>query len=608
MSIYKIFKKIIRVIKRDGLKKSFNKMILRIRNIKNNKNINCNYEDWIKNNEPNDKQLEEQKNNLFSMMPLISIVIPLYNPNISYFKELLDSILDQTYSNFELCLADGSTYPNEIILEMIKNDNRIKYKFLKQNMGISANTNAALKLATGDFIALVDHDDILPKFALFEIVKTINKHPNVDFIYSDEDIIKEDNIRCNPHFKPDFSPDTLRSYNYICHLTVIKRSLLNVIGDFRKEFDGAQDYDFILRATEKAKLIVHIPKILYHWRSHQNSTAGNNDSKDYVHEAGRQAILDQLRRLDIKGKVLYNDVNNRFKVEYNIINQPKISILIPNKDNISDLKKCINSIRKSTYQNYEIIVIENNSILDKTFKYYQDLEQDVKVKIIKYDENGFNYSKINNIGAQYANGDYLLLLNNDIEVITPNWLQEMLGICQRPEVGIVGAKLLYSDNTVQHAGVVLGIGGVAGHIHKNISDNDDGYFSRANIINNFTAVTAACMMVKTDVYKNVNGLDENFKVAFNDIDFCMKVRKMGLLVVYTPYAKLYHFESKSRGLEDTKEKKARFASEIELFRDKWYNEINSKDPYFNINLRLDSEKFLIDTSKYEEEKINNGKY
>lgn len=596
--IVKYVKKGINYIKKYGFIEGLRKIRRKIAIFKTYSKFNDNYKDWIYNNEPKESEIKKQEKFKFKYEPKISILIPMYNTNEIFFKELIDSLKTQTYKNFEVCFADGSQVENKELEKYFSDDNRFKYKHLSENKGISENTNAALEMATGEFIALVDHDDTLPCFALYEVVKTINDNPDVEFIYSDEDILDAKHERKNPYFKPDFSPDTLRSSNYICHLSVLKKTLIDEIGKFRAEFDGAQDYDMILRATEKAKLIVHIPKILYHWRAHENSTSQNTDSKSYAFIAGKKAIEEQLKRLNIKGNVELLETPGTYKVNYQVINNPLVSIIIPNKDSIQDLNKCISSVLKSTYNNYEIIIVENNSENKETFDFYRKLEENNRnIHVVKYEEKGFNFSKINNFGRKFAKGEYILLLNNDVEVINENWIEEMLGICQQKNIGIVGAKLLYPDNSVQHAGVIIGIGGVAGHIHKNIKDSDPGYFSRAVIVNNFSAVTAACLLVKTNIFDEVGGLDETLEVAFNDVDFCMKVRNKGYLVVYTPFAKLHHFESKSRGNEDTKEKKNRFSNEIDRFKEKWQEELEKGDPYFNKNFRLDDYLFVIDINK-----------
>ncbi len=556
------------------------------------------YESWIRNNEPTLKDLSLQKEYKFEYSPKISILVPMYKTPEKFFKELIECLKNQTYSNWELCLADGSPEKSKSIDKIIKNDSRIKYKLLEKNDGISNNTNEALKMATGDYIGLLDHDDLIARFALFEVVKSINENEKPDFIYSDEDKFSlELSDRYDPHFKPDFSPDTLRSYNYICHFSVFKKELMDLLGGFKKEYDGAQDYDIILRATENAKNIVHIPKILYHWRVHPNSTACNASAKMYAYDAGRKAIQDHINRLGLNGIAEQEELPGIYRVKYDIIGNPKISILIPSKDAKSDLKKCIESIRKSTYNNYEIIIIENNSETDEIFDYYNSLKNDDRIKVVYYPDKGFNFSRINNFGEKFATGEYILLLNNDVEIITKNWLEEMLSFAQREDVGIVGAKLLYPDNTVQHAGVVVGMGGIAGHINKLIRDDDIGYFARAKVINNYSGVTAACFIIKKELYDKVEGLDEDFKVAFNDVDFCMKIRNLNKLIVYTPYAKLYHYESKTRGYEDTPEKQMRFKSEIDRFKLKWEKELEKGDPFFNPNFRLDTAIYQINPNK-----------
>lgn len=588
-------------LKQNGLKKSVNKLYMRSLNKKQMKNVSDKYEDYIKNNEPDEKELNDQKKTKFDINPKISIVIPMYNTIPEFFDELLDSILNQTYSNFELCLADGSPKINEYIKNKLDelNDERIEYQLLENNDGISGNTNEAIKMATGDYIAFCDHDDTLAVNALYEVVKMINKtEGKADFIYSDEDITIN-GVRQNPHFKPDYSPDLLRSYNYICHLVVVKRELLDKTGMLRKEYDGAQDFDFVLRATHRAECVCHIPKILYHWRAHQSSTAGAADSKTYVFEAGRKAIAYNLEENGLKGEVsiLPNEVG-RYRVDYEVIGNPKVSIIIPNKDAKADLKKCIDSVLESTYKNIEVIVVENNSTKEETFKYYEEVQKEHEnVKVHKMEIHEFNYSKINNFGADFVTGDYIILLNNDTKVIAKDWIEMMLGLCQREDVGIVGAKLLYPDNTTQHCGVVIGIGGVAGHVNTNLRADAPGYFSRATVINNYSAVTAACLMVKTSVFKQVNGLTEDLKVAFNDIDFCLKVREAGYLVVFTPFAKLTHYESKTRGMEDTKEKRQRFEGEMDYFKTKWAKVLEEGDPYFNRNFRLDKSNFYTNTNK-----------
>ena len=588
-------------LKANGVKKSLLKLKNKIKRRKYMSNQSVDYLDYVKNNKLSIRTIEKQRSARFDYMPKISIVIPMYNTKFSYFVELIDSINNQTYQNFEVCLADSSKIPDVQIQKYIQelNSNKIVYKNISQNLGISENTNVAISLSTGDYVAFCDHDDVISINALYEVVKAINSS-DADFIYTDEDIL-ENGIRKNPHFKPDFSPDLLTSYNNICHLCVVKRKLLDEVGLLNKEFDGAQDYDFVLRATEKAKNIVHIPKVLYHWRAHETSTSYSSSAKEYVYMAGKRAIEEHFKRINIKAKVEILDEPGRYRVKYDVIGNPKISIIIPNKDSKSDLKKCIDSILKSSYQNYEIVIVENNSKTKEIFDYYDKIQKDndnIKVVSIKIDK--FNYSLINNFGVKNSKGEYIVLLNNDTKVLSNDWMEEMLGICQRDDVGIVGAKLLYPDFKVQHAGVVVGIGGVAGHVNVNIAENEEGYFSRANVINNFSAVTAACLMIKRSIFEKIDGLDEKLQVAFNDIDLCMKVRKLKYLIVFTPYAKLMHYESKTRGSEDTPEKIKRFESEMDVFKSKWKDELDRGDPYYNINLRLDKVNFEINTNKMED--------
>lgn len=588
-------------LKANGVKKSLLKLKNKIKRRKYMSNQSVDYLDYVKNNKLSIRTIEKQRSAKFNYMPKISIVVPMYNTKFSYFVELIDSINNQTYQNFEVCLADSSKIPDVQIQKYIQelNSNKIVYKNISQNLGISENTNVAISFSTGDYVAFCDHDDVISINALYEVVKAINSS-DADFIYTDEDIL-ENGIRKNPHFKPDFSPDLLTSYNYICHLCVVKRKLLDEVGLLNKEFDGAQDYDFVLRATEKAKNIVHIPKVLYHWRAHETSTSYSSSAKEYVYMAGKRAIEEHFKRINIKAKVEILDEPGRYRVKYDVIGNPKISIIIPNKDSKSDLKKCIDSILKSSYQNYEIVIVENNSKTKEIFDYYDKIQKDndnIKVVSIKIDK--FNYSLINNFGVKNSKGEYIVLLNNDTKVLSNDWMEEMLGICQRDDVGIVGAKLLYPDFKVQHAGVVVGIGGVAGHVNVNIAENEEGYFSRANVINNFSAVTAACLMIKRSIFEKIDGLDEKLQVAFNDIDLCMKVRKLKYLIVFTPYAKLMHYESKTRGSEDTPEKIKRFESEMDVFKSKWKDELDRGDPYYNINLRLDKVNFEINTNKMED--------
>lgn len=560
------------------------------------------YKDWLTANLPTPQELEAQRKHSFKITPKFSILVPLYNTDKKMLVEMIDSVRSQTYSEWELCLADASDkehrYVEKTVMELAASDGRIKYHRLENNLGIALNTNACADIATGDYIALLDHDDALAPNALYEMACVINETPEADFIYTDEDKFSDDiTNRYDPHFKPDFSVYTLRSFNYICHFTALKTELFNEIGRYVSGYDGAQDYDLFLRASEKANSIKHIAKPLYHWRVHPASTASAAGSKNYAEEAGRLAVKAHLDRLGIKGEASNTGLPFRYRVKYPLSDSPLVSILIPNKDSLDDLKKCVNSILNSTYTNYEIIIIENNSVTDEIFDYYNELSGNPRIKIVCYTEKGFNYSKINNFGAKHANGEYILLLNNDIESINDDWLAEMVSIALQKDVCAVGARLLYPDDTVQHSGVVIGMGGVAGHIEKLIPDTSDGYFGYSRSIRELSSVTAACLIVRKSDFDDVGGLDEGFAVAFNDIDFCLKLKKNGGKIIYTPYATMHHYESKSRGAEDSPEKIARFQSEISRFNSKWGDILQSGDPFFNKNLRLDSNYYLPRTDK-----------
>lgn len=543
------------------------------------------------------KQQEQYK---FSKDIKFSVLVPLYNTPANYLEQMIESVSWQTYSNWELCLADGSddahSYVGEYCTALAKKDSRIVYQKLSENKGISENTNACIKMATGNYIALFDHDDILHPSALFECMKQICDN-NADYVYTDEATFVDNDITdiTTYNHKPEFSPDTLRSYNYICHFTCFSRNLYEQVGNFNKKYDGSQDYDLILRLTEKAKKIVRIPKLLYFWRAHNLSVASDFSAKPYVVNSAKKALEAHLERVGLKGEVIDAYAPTTYKINYEIKGNPLVSIIIPNKDHIDDLENCINSILiLSTYKNYEIIIVENNSEEIQTFNYYKELEKECNnVKVVTWDQKGFNYSSINNYGVKYANGEYVLLLNNDIEIITPNWIEEMLMFAQRNDVGAVGSKLYFPDDTIQHAGVILGIGGVAGHAHKNYGRKEYGYVSRAVISQNLSACTAACLLIRKDVFDKVEGLDEGFAVAFNDIDLCMKIRKEGYLIVFTPFAEFYHYESKSRGQEDSPEKIERFNSEINRFIKKWGKELEQGDPYYNPNLTLEREDFSL---------------
>jgi len=564
------------------------------------------YRIWILKNEPPREKLEEYKKEAlsFKYRPKISIITPVWNTDKRWLRKCIESVLNQVYDNWELCIVDGGSnksHVKKILDEYAKKESRIKVKFLPENEGIAGNSNKALSLATGEFVCLLDHDDELAPFALYEVVKLLNEKPHLDFIYSDEDKIDEKGKRKDPFFKPDWSPDMFLSQNYLCHLSIIRKELVDKVGGFREEYDGSQDYDLFLRIVEliDEKRIAHIPKILYHWRLIRGSAAATVSAKPYALMTARKALKDALARKKIKSEVLDGLFPSSYRIKYKILENPKISIIIPTKDKVNILKNCVNSIlEKTNYKNYEIIIIDNQSKEEKTFKYYDRIKYNSKIKILKYNKP-FNFSAINNYAVSQVDTEYILFLNNDTEVISGEWLKAMLEHAQRKEVGAVGAKLLYPDNTIQHAGVILGITGtpgqkgVAGHSHKYLSDREYGFFLRPHLIQNLSAVTAACMMMRKEVFLEVNGFDENLKVAFNDVDLCLRIREKGYLVVYTPYANLYHYESLTRGYEDNPEKQARFLKEVQYIRQKWGYVIDKGDPYYNPNLTLEKEDFSI---------------
>lgn len=554
------------------------------------------YGPWFEKHQPDAEELERQKKRRFTYSPFISVVVPAYRTPGAFLIQMIESLQNQTYTNWELCIANASPEEKEmgeILKKYAGEDSRIKVKELQKNLGIAENTNEAFAMAKGEFLGLLDHDDLLAPQALYRMVEMMNQHLEgkentlVDVIYSDEDKVTTDlSEYFQPHFKPDFNLDLLRSNNYITHFFVTRTALVRQTGGFRREYDGAQDYDFIFRCVEQAKMICHIPEILYHWRTHKASTADNPASKMYAFDAGKRAIEGNLARTGVKGVVSHTKDLGFYQVTYPVQGNPLVSILIPNKDQKEALKKCLDSVfEKTTYPNYEVIIIENNSQEEETFAYYKELEQRKNVKVVTW-EAGFNYSAINNFGETYASGEYLLFLNNDVEVINPRWMEEMLGNCQRREVGITGAKLYYPDGTIQHAGIIIGIGGIAGHAFLNMPGSRTGYLHKASLQMDLSAVTAACMMMKRSVFKELGGFEEKLAVAFNDVDLCLRTVQAGYLVVYDPQVELYHYESKSRGTEDSEEKIRRFQGEIEFMRTRWIKLLKEGDPYYNKNLTL----------------------
>lgn len=545
------------------------------------------YDLWVRAQEPDARQRRHQRLHRFAYEPKFSVVIPLYNTPKEFLREIIDSVMNQTYRNVELCLADGST--DDAVERYIKSryakEGRIRYCRLKKNRGISENTNAALRLATGDFIVFADHDDVLTVDAMYEMARAVNENRAVDVIYTDEDKVnKKGNAYFGPHFKPDFSMELLCCNNYICHLFAVRRDVFEKVGMLDSAYDGAQDFDFVLRCCEQAHEICHIPKVLYHWRTHPESTAGNPDSKKYAFEAGRRAVQAHYDRVGIRALVENTDMLGRYRTRFTVSGEPLVTILIPNKDHIEDLRRCLDSIReKTTYRNYEILMIENNSVEAETEEFYKSLSGNIRV--VRY-EGGFNYAAIHNFAVPYANGEYLLLLNNDTEVLSESWIEEMLGICQKDDVGAVGAKLYYPDGTIQHAGVILGLCGVASHLYVGFPGDKSGYAGRLVSVQDLSAVTAACMMTKKSLWEETGGMEERLAVAYNDIDYCLQLRGRGYRVVFTPYAQLTHYESKSRGLEDTDEKRQRLQREADIFYEKWQPVMDAGDPFYNRNLSL----------------------
>ena len=547
------------------------------------------YDTWLRIMRVSRQELFAQRKTKFSYAPKFSVVVPLYHTPAKFLKDLVRSMMYQSYANWELCLVNAS--PEDVHLtSLLENwamrDKRIRVIRLEKNLGIAQNTNAGIAASTGEFIAFLDHDDFLEPDALFCYADALNKDKTIDVFYSDED--KTDEYAAHyfyPHFKSDFNIDLLHANNYMCHFLAVRKSLVDTVGGLNEKFDGAQDYDFVLRLTENTKKIYHCPRILYHWRCSNQSTAANQGNKMYAIHAGKAALNAHYKRIGWNARAQEGAVDGWYQTKFTLKEEPLVSILIPNKDHTDDLDVCLNSFfERADYQNYEFIIIENNSVLPETFAYYEKIEKEHDNVKVVYWEAGFNYSAINNFGFKFAKGDYIMLLNNDVELITPDIFQSMLGFCMRPEVGIVGAKLLYNDHTVQHAGVLVGAGGLADHVFKGIHEDDPGYMGRAISSQDVSAVTAACLLVKRSVYEEVGGLEDEFQVAFNDVDFCLKVRKAGYLIVYDADVKLFHYESKSRGMEDTTERFIRFGNEMMLLNSKWDILSTFVDPYYNPNL------------------------
>ena len=530
--------------------------------------------------------------------PLFSIIVPAYRTPAGFLKELLASVRDQVFGDYELCIANASPEDDKmrLVLEAAASgDERIRVLQLAENGGIAANTNAAIRAARGRFVCLMDHDDLIAPDALFEAWQLIRSR-DVDLIYTDEDKIREGADGApehfQPHFKPGFNPDLLRSNNYICHFLMVRKRLAEEAGGLNGAFEGAQDYEFILRLVDRipAERIGHIPKVLYHWRTHEQSTADNPDSKRYAYESGQRALMEHLERRGLDGEVTQTKDHGFYRIRYTLTQKPLVSIIIPNRESPDLLRKCISAVRAHTrYENYEVIVVENNSSSGEILDCYRTLRAE-GIRVVRWKAQGggpaFNFSAINNYAARVAKGEYLVFLNNDVEV-SEGWLEELLSVCMRPDVGAAGAKLVYPDGRIQSAGIVVGIGGTAGSLFAGMNSAFSGYLHKASLMQDLSAVTAALMIVKRSVFQKVGGFDEELAVAFNDVDLCLKIRQENLLVVYDPFAQAVHDESVSRGDEYTKDKAQRFRQEAGRLKEKWPAYYDQGDPYYNPNFSLE---------------------
>ena len=594
-----------RTLKKEGLASTASKTIRFL-----SKNRPTSYYRWMKTPLYTSEELQAQKLQVFEKKITFSLITPLYNTPADFLRDMIDSVRAQTYSDWELCLADGSDdehgYIEQICTEYMKKDPRIRYRKLEKNLGISGNSNECISMAHGQYISLLDHDDLLHPAALHDVMEVICSS-NADIVYTDEATFRspdpEDIILI--HFKPDFAPDNLIANNYICHFTSFRRSLLDKCGAFRQGYDGSQDHELMLRLTHQAESIVHIPKVLYLWRAHPESAADKVENKPYVTEAGIKAVRDNLMTRGIEASVeSAKGIPTIYRVSYPLPSpEPLVSIIIPNCDHIQDLRTCVSSIReKTTYTNYEIIIVENNSTKEETFKYYKEISSDTdNIKVIRWPGKDFNWPEINNYAIKNAAaGEYILLLNNDTEVITPDWIQEMLMYALREDVGAVGAMLYYPNDTIQHAGVIINLGGLAGHAFYHIQRGKDGYMGRLCYAQNLSAVTGACMMFRKEVWEKVGGIDSGLAVNYNDVDLCLKIRKAGYLIVWTPYAELYHYESRTRGPGmDAPDVKKEADLEKKLFRERWHEVMEKGDPYYNPNLTLRRSDFSPKNRKYE---------
>jgi GT2 family glycosyltransferase len=559
------------------------------------------YSIWLARNQFLENQIIDAKNEVEDMehKPLFSIVMPVYDPPIHFFKEAIESIQNQIYENWELCIADDKSpkkATREYLEEIASDDPRIKVTYREKNGHISATSNSAFEMATGDYTVLMDQDDLLSIDALYQVAKTINRKPETDLIYTDEDKIDENNHHSEPHFKPDWNPDNLLSRNYLGHLTIFRTSIMQKIGGWRLGFEGSQDYDLVLRFTELTQNIQHIPKVLYHWRIHSKSAAGGEDAKPYAYSAASKALTEALVRRGEEGSVGFLDGFRGYSIRYQIKTpDKKVSIVIPTKDKVDLLEICFDSIfEKTTYSNFEVVLVDNNSKTDAFFDFVKKWEQKEpnRFKCV-HAEIPFNFSKLVNIGFKNSDGDYIVELNNDTEVISNDWLEGMIEQAQRPSIGVVGVKLLYPNETIQHAGVVIGMGGAAGHVLVGEHRDGPGHLNYINLLNNYSAVTAACFMVRREIYEQLNGFDEEFTVEYNDVDFCLRVKELGLNNLYVPHVELYHHESISRGHPHaSKENYERHKVEVNMFKKKWKKYIDN-DPCYSPNQSLGKSDFSI---------------
>lgn len=570
-------------------KERYQHLLLLAQKIATHAQMDSAYPLWFENNKASLDTLAKQASTYLDYRPEFSVIVPLYNTPLPFFNEMLESVKRQSYGRWQLVLVNASR-ENKALTEAAQTaaraDRRIELVELDSNLGISENTNRGIERSSGDFICFFDHDDTLEPNLLFEYAQAVNEKPDTDVLYCDEDKMMPDGTLAQPFFKPDFSIDLLRNNNYICHMLAIRRSLYSELCPNTSEFDGAQDHNLTLQASEKARRIHHIPKVMYHWRISETSTAADANSKPYATQAGIKAVEDHLNRLGIQAKVEQSRRPFTYKVLYEVPqDEPLVSIIIPSKDHTDLLDQCLRSIfEKTTYRNFEVIIVENNSTDPRTFDYYETAaNRHPKNLRIIYWEAEFNFSKLMNFGASRAKGEYLLLLNNDTEVISPEWIERLLGIASRKDVGVVGARLYYPDDTIQHAGVCV-TGSAAGHLGRGLFKGNWGYFALHDAEQNLSAVTAACMMTKREVFERTGGWTEELSVAFNDIDFCLKAREQGYLVVYTPEVELYHYESISRGYEDNLEKKVRFHKEVAYMNYRWADYYVKGDPYINPNI------------------------